>query len=91
MAYEIIMPALGMNQDTGIIVSWHKQLQESVRAGDTLFEVETDKATLEVEAGHDGILAWVTQKIGKPIPLGDVIAIIAITREEAAEIFARAQ
>jgi pyruvate dehydrogenase E2 component (dihydrolipoamide acetyltransferase)/2-oxoglutarate dehydrogenase E2 component (dihydrolipoamide succinyltransferase) len=91
MAYEIIMPALGMNQDTGIVVTWHKQLGESVKAHEVLFEVETDKTTMEVEAGYDGILAQIMAKVGEPIPLGQVIALVAMTSEEAADIASKAQ
>ncbi len=90
MAYEIIMPALGMNQDTGIVVTWHKQLGENVKVHDILFEVETDKSILEVESEYDGILARIMAKVGEPIPLGQVIALIAVTSEEAADISSKA-
>ena len=53
----VIMPALGMAQDTGLIVAWHKAPGDAVASGDILFEVETDKSTMEVEAGHDGFVA----------------------------------
>jgi pyruvate/2-oxoglutarate dehydrogenase complex dihydrolipoamide acyltransferase (E2) component len=50
MAHEVIMPALGMAQDTGLIVSWLKKPGDAVKAGDPIMEVETDKATMEVES-----------------------------------------
>ncbi len=56
MPLDVIMPALGMAQDTGLIVAWHKQPGDAVAKGDVLFEVETDKATMEVEAAADGFL-----------------------------------
>lgn len=77
MANDIIMPALGMAQDTGIIVAWHKQLGDPVKASDVLMEVETDKATVEVEAGHDGFLTAVRAETGVPVPVGEVIAVIS--------------
>jgi pyruvate/2-oxoglutarate dehydrogenase complex dihydrolipoamide acyltransferase (E2) component len=77
MAHDIIMPALGMAQDTGIIVSWRKQLGDEVKAGDVLMEVETDKSTVEVEAGYDGYLASVMAETGVPIPVGQVVAMIS--------------
>ena len=52
MPHEVIMPALGMAQDSGLIVAWHKAPGDEVAAGDVLFEVETDKSTVEVEAGQ---------------------------------------
>ncbi len=77
MAHDIIMPALGMAQDTGIIVSWRKQLGDAVKAGDVLMEIETDKSTVEVEAGYDGYLASVMAETGVPIPVGQVVAVIS--------------
>ena len=50
MATEIIMPVLGMTMESGIIVEWMKQEGDSVVEGDVLFNVETDKSVMEVEA-----------------------------------------
>lgn len=73
----IIMPALGMAQDEGVIVAWHKAPGDAVTSGDILFEVETDKATMEVEAGHDGFVAALLAEAGEAAPVGEVIAIIS--------------
>ena len=73
----VIMPALGMAQDTGVIVAWHKGLGDPVAAGDILFEVETDKATMEVEAGVDGFVAALLAEVTEAAPVGDTIAIIS--------------
>jgi pyruvate/2-oxoglutarate dehydrogenase complex dihydrolipoamide acyltransferase (E2) component len=73
----VIMPALGMAQDTGVIVAWHKGLGDPVAAGDILFEVETDKATMEVEAGVDGFVAALLAEVSEAAPVGDTIAIIS--------------
>jgi len=77
MPHEVIMPALGMAQDTGHIVAWLKSPGDSVKAGDALMEVETDKATMEVEAAHDGYLTDVRASAGQDVPVGDVVAMIA--------------
>ncbi len=74
---EVIMPALGMAQDTGQIVAWHKSLGDEVASGDILFEVETDKATMEVEAGADGFVAALLAEAGEAAPVGAPIAIIS--------------
>ena len=55
MPHDVIMPALGMAQDSGILVSWLKQPGDAIAVGDALFEVETDKATMEVEAQHSRV------------------------------------
>jgi pyruvate dehydrogenase E2 component (dihydrolipoamide acetyltransferase) len=74
MAVSVVMPALEMAQDTGKLVSWLKQEGESVRKGEMLLEVETDKAVLEVEAAADGILAGITAKPGDVVQVGRTIA-----------------
>ncbi|WP_232796399.1 biotin/lipoyl-containing protein [Roseovarius salinarum] len=80
---EVIMPALGMAQDTGLIVAWHKSPGDAVASGDMLFEVETDKSTMEVEAGHDGFVAALLAEAGEEAPVGDVIAIISTDKPGA--------
>ena len=77
MSHDVIMPALGMAQDSGILVSWSKQPGDAIAVGDALFEVETDKATMEVEAQHSGFLNNVVANAGDEVPVGQVIAVIA--------------
>ncbi len=74
MATEMILPVLGMAQDTGKIVQWLKAAGEPVKKGEPVVEVETDKATVELEAPADGILANVTAAEGDEVPVGQVIA-----------------
>jgi len=77
MQHEIIMPALGMSQDTGTLLAWHKAEGEAVAAGDILFEVETDKTTMEVEAPANGFVVGISADAGSEVPVGQVIAFIA--------------
>jgi pyruvate/2-oxoglutarate dehydrogenase complex dihydrolipoamide acyltransferase (E2) component len=79
----VIMPALGMAQDTGLIVAWHKAPGDPVAVGDVLFEVETDKSTMEVEADHDGFVAALLAQAGEEAPVGEVIAIVTVERPAA--------
>jgi len=74
MAVSVVMPALEMAQDSGKLVSWFKQEGESVRKGEMLLEVETDKAVVEVEAAVDGILAGVSARPGDVVQVGRTIA-----------------
>ncbi len=74
MATEIILPALGMAQDTGKIVRWLKVAGEPVKEGEPVVEIETDKATVEIESHASGILADVTGAVGEDVPVGQVIA-----------------
>jgi len=76
------MPQLGMAQDAGKIVSWLKAPGDKVSKGDALFEGETDKATMEVEAQASGFLTHVRAQAGEDVPVGETIARISETAEE---------
>jgi len=68
------MPALGMAQDTGKLIAWLKREGERVEKGQALMEIETDKATVEIEAPTSGILRGVSAREGEDIPVGVTIA-----------------
>src|SRR5713226_8547448 len=74
MAVSVVMPALEMAQETGKLLAWRKKEGESVRKGEPLLEIETDKAVVEVEAPGDGILTGITADVGAVIPVGETIA-----------------
>jgi pyruvate dehydrogenase E2 component (dihydrolipoamide acetyltransferase) len=82
VAKEVIMPALGMAQETGTLLTWHKQPGDTVTKGELLMTVATDKTDVEIEANATGILAQVTAAEGVEVPVGQVIALI-LTPEEA--------
>lgn len=86
MATEVIMPALGMAQETGKLLTWLKAAGEAVQTGDVLFEVETDKSVSEVEAQSDGFLTDVTANPGDDVPVGQRIAMISETADDTAPI-----
>ena len=83
MAISVVMPALELTQETGKLVSWRKKEGEAVAKGETLLEVETDKAVVEVEALADGYLAGVKAKEGDVIAVGRTIAWIVDKGEPA--------
>lgn len=85
MAKEVIMPALGMAQDEGVLLRWFKKEGEEVTAGEPLMEVATDKVDVQVEAPASGILTAVTANEGDEIPVGQVIGLIAAEGEELPE------
>lgn len=88
MPHEVRMPQLGMTQDSGVIVAWLKGQGDKVAEGDALFEVETDKTTMEVEAPASGFLAGLRAGKGDNVPVGNVIAVIVDSEAEAAELAA---
>ena len=81
MATDVIMPALGVAQQTGILLKWLKAEGQSVSKGEPLMEVETDKATVEIEAAASGILANITARAGDEVPVGQKIAVISAPGE----------
>jgi pyruvate dehydrogenase E2 component (dihydrolipoamide acetyltransferase) len=86
MPAEVIMPALGMAQETGKVLRWFKEDGAPVAKGEPLLEVETDKVTVEVEAPADGTLAGLTAAEGAEVPVGTVIALVLAEGEQLAAV-----
>ncbi|MBI5093324.1 MAG: hypothetical protein HZB26_12895 [Candidatus Hydrogenedentes bacterium] len=82
MAHVIVMPRLGQTMEAGEIVEWMKNEGDAVQKGEILMSIQTDKATLEVEADYSGVLAKIlaTPENGE-IPCFEPIAIIAAPGE----------
>lgn len=74
MATNVILPALGMAQETGKIIRWLKSEGEMVRKGEPLVEIETDKAAVELEAPATGIVVGIAAAPDDEIPVGQTIA-----------------
>jgi pyruvate dehydrogenase E2 component (dihydrolipoamide acetyltransferase) len=85
MPTDVIMPALGMAQDTGKLLRWLRPAGASVRRGEPLMEIETDKVTVEVEAPADGVLTGLSAAEGDDVPVGQVVALILAAGEDAVE------
>jgi pyruvate dehydrogenase E2 component (dihydrolipoamide acetyltransferase) len=83
MPTNVIMPALGVAQQTGTLLKWLKKEGESVSKGEPLMEIETDKATVEIEAPASGILTQVIAQPGDEVPVGNRIALILMPGESA--------
>jgi pyruvate dehydrogenase E2 component (dihydrolipoamide acetyltransferase) len=82
-AAVVRMPKMSDTMEEGTLVSWQKKVGDKVKSGDILAEVETDKATMELEAYEDGTLLFVGIKEGEAVP---VDAIIAVIGEEGANV-----
>ena len=76
MPEEISMPKLSDTMEEGTLIKWYKAEGDYVQKGETLFEVETDKAVLEVEAFVSGVLSQILVQEGDKVPVGTPIAII---------------
>lgn len=88
--HEVIMPKLGLTMETGTIEKWHKKEGDIVESGEILFEVMTDKVSLEVEAYNSGYLKKILRKEGEEVPVTEVIAYIGDKDEELQETAAGA-
>jgi pyruvate dehydrogenase E2 component (dihydrolipoamide acetyltransferase) len=85
LAVQIVMPALGMAQETGKLVNWLKREGDGVNQGEPLMEIETDKATMEIEAPASGILSGLSAQPGDDIPVGRTIGLILAPGENLPE------
>jgi pyruvate dehydrogenase E2 component (dihydrolipoamide acetyltransferase) len=81
MAEVIRMPRLSDTMEEGVIVAWHKKVGDKVAPGDILAEVETDKATMDLESFHDGYLLHIGVKEG-PVPVDGILAVIGKQGED---------
>jgi pyruvate dehydrogenase E2 component (dihydrolipoamide acetyltransferase) len=84
MPTNILMPALSPTMEKGNLAKWLKKEGDTIKSGDILAEIETDKATMEVEAIDEGVLAKIVVPEGTAdVPVNDVIAVIAGEGEDA--------
>ena len=86
MATNVIMPALELAQETGKLLRWIKAPGDTVRKGEPIAEIETDKVTMELEAPASGVLSAVTAQEGDVVPVGHTIAQIAAPTEAASPL-----
>ncbi|HVE10907.1 MAG TPA: acetoin dehydrogenase dihydrolipoyllysine-residue acetyltransferase subunit [Paraburkholderia sp.] len=85
MPTEVILPRVDMDMTEGTIAAWHVGEGDIVRAGSTLFEIETSKATMEVDAPVSGVIRHICAPVGQLLPVGTPVAWIYATGEAAAD------
>ncbi len=76
MSVNIEMPKLSDTMTEGTLIKWHKQVGDTVEIGDILAEIETDKATMEMEAFDDGVITEILIKEGEKAPIGGTLAVL---------------
>lgn len=86
MAIKIEMPKLSDTMEEGVIAKWNVKEGDKISAGDIIAEVETDKATMDVEAFDDGVLLKIIPAEGDAVPLGGLIAVIGEEGEDISDI-----
>ena len=86
MAEVILMPRLSDTMTEGVIAAWHKKVGDKVKKGDLLAEVETDKATMDLESYKDGILLHIGTEKGGKLQVNDLLAIIGAPGEDISSL-----
>ena len=82
MAELIKMPKMSDTMTEGVIAEWHKKVGDTVKSGDVLAEVETDKATMDLEAYEEGTLLYIGVEKGASVPVDGVLAVIGAAGED---------
>ena len=85
MAEVILMPRLSDTMTEGVIAAWHKKVGDSVKKGDLLAEIETDKATMELESYKEGTLLHIGGDKGSKINVDDLLAIVGAAGEDISQ------
>src|SRR5258708_21724480 len=86
MAEVILMPRLSDTRTEGVIAAWHKKVGDTVKKGDLLADVETDKETMELESYKDGTLLHIGVDNGGKLQVNDLLAIIGNKGEDISDL-----
>src|SRR5437667_12831236 len=86
MPSEITMPQQSDTMTEGTVVKWLKREGDKVKEGDVIAEIETDKATMEMEAFEAGTIAVIKAPEGTKVPVGELIAVLATKNESVEDV-----
>ena len=86
MSIEITMPQLSDTMTEGTLVKWKKAEGDAVKQGEEIADIETDKATMPMEAFEDGKLAWIAVQEGQKVKVGQTLAVLAVADEDPAAV-----
>jgi pyruvate dehydrogenase E2 component (dihydrolipoamide acetyltransferase) len=87
MAKEVRLPQLGQTMEEGTIISCMVNVGDEVKKADVIFEIETDKATLEMESPADGFVKHILAEVGQTLPVGEALMILGDKDEEVPQSF----
>ena len=82
MAEVIRMPKMSDTMEEGVIAEWHKKVGDKISSGDIIAEVETDKATMDLESYYDGTLLYIGVKKGDAVPINGIMAVVGNEGED---------
>src|SRR5437868_820599 len=89
MAEAILMPRLSDTMTEGVIAAWHKNVGDPVKKGDLLAEIETDKATMELESYQEGVLLHRGASDGQKLQVNDLLAILGKAGEDVSALVSK--
>ena len=87
MAKEVRLPQLGQTMEEGTIVNCLVKIGDEVKKSDVIFEIETDKATLEMESPADGFVKHVLTEVGQTLPVGAPVMVLGGKDEDVPQSF----
>src|SRR3954466_7304616 len=82
MAEIVRMPKMSDTMTEGVVAKWHKKIGDTVKSGDLVAEIETDKATMEFESYQEGVLLYIGVDEGKSVPVDGVLAVLGKAGED---------
>lgn len=91
MAEIIRMPKMSDTMTEGVIAKWHKKVGDTVKSGELMAEIETDKATMDYESFNNGVVLYLGAKEGQPVKINDVLAIVGKQGEDYSALLSGAQ
>lgn len=86
MATVVTIPKLGQEMTEGTVLTWLKKEGDPVKKGEPLFELMTDKASVDVESPQDGVVARILVEIDKPYLVGTAAVIVASVGEDVTDV-----
>ncbi|GHN01722.1 hypothetical protein WSM22_32110 [Cytophagales bacterium WSM2-2] len=91
MAEIVRMPKMSDTMTEGVIAKWHKKVGDTVKSGELMAEIETDKATMDYESFNTGTILYLGAKEGEPVKINDVLAIVGGKGEDFSSLLSGAQ
>ena len=86
MPIEVTMPKLSPTMETGVLSQWLVKVGDTIKEGDALADVETDKATMQMTAYDDGVVALLDHAVGDEVKLGDRVLVLAKKGEDPKQV-----
>src|SRR5690349_1667532 len=90
MAEIVRMPKMSDTMTEGVIAKWHKKVGDTVKSGELMAEIETDKATMDYESFNEGTVLYLGAQEGQAVKIDDVLAIVGKKGEDYSSLLAGA-